>query len=153
MTRPDRQGPFALLVRNFFHGLFESDLLPENLDVRQPLIWMGVLLICPSGGTFFPAIFSTLRPHPRLLQLARQDGTAEQLLAQFEQESWGFELMFLLYAIAVIGFITVMVWDRAYPDRRDVMAVGVLPVRDRTVFAAKLTALLLLVVGSAVHGA
>ena len=29
------------------------------------------------------------------------------------------------------GFITVMVWDRAYPDRRDVMVLGVLPVRER----------------------
>jgi hypothetical protein len=24
-ARPDRRGPFALLVRNFLHGLFESD--------------------------------------------------------------------------------------------------------------------------------
>ena len=50
MTRPDRQGPFALLVRNFFHGLFESDLIPENVDLRQSLVWMGVLLMWPSSS-------------------------------------------------------------------------------------------------------
>ncbi len=47
MTRPDRQGPFALLVRNFFHGLFESDLIPEDVDVRQSLTWVAALCVTP----------------------------------------------------------------------------------------------------------
>ncbi|MEE8130061.1 MAG: hypothetical protein V3T48_07230 [Vicinamibacterales bacterium] len=149
MTRPDRQGPFAVLVRNFFHGLFESDLVPEDVDVRQSLTWVFALCL---GPPLHLALGLPLvnRPHPQTLRLAQQNGTVEQLLAQFERLMWGFELVFVLHAMMLVGFITVMVWDRAYPDRRDLMVLGTVPVRERTVFGAKLAALLLLVVGTVV---
>ena len=147
MTRPDRGGPFVLLVRNFFNGLFESDLLPDHIDIRQSLIYIGVLFLTPSLGMSFVPFFGAFRPSGRILAQAQRDGIVEQLLARREQLSWGYELLFVIYAMTVVGFITVIVWDRAYPDRRDVMVLGTLPVRDQTVFGAKLAALILFVVG------
>jgi hypothetical protein len=43
--------------------------------------------------------------------------------------------------LTVVGVLAVLSWDSALPDRRDLLVLGTLPVRTRTVFAAKLSAL------------
>ncbi len=40
----------------------------------------------------------------------------------------------------VIGLLAVLTWDATFPDRRDVMVLGPLPVRTRTILAAKIGA-------------
>ncbi len=145
-TRPARQRPFALLVRSFFHGLFESDLLPDDGDLRQSLLWVGAIVLTPMVWISVLVLYVGFRPRWWAMRQAELDGTLGLLLVGKEQLSWGVELLFIFYAMTVVGFITVMVWDRVYPDRRDVMVLGTLPVRERTVFGAKLPALLLLVV-------
>jgi hypothetical protein len=40
----------------------------------------------------------------------------------------------------VVGLITVITWDATFPDRRDILILAPLPVRPRTMLAAKLTA-------------
>jgi hypothetical protein len=40
----------------------------------------------------------------------------------------------------VVGLITVITWDATFPDRRDILILAPLPVRPRTILAAKLTA-------------
>ncbi|MBI4909175.1 MAG: beta-lactamase family protein [Acidobacteria bacterium] len=40
----------------------------------------------------------------------------------------------------IVGIFAVLSWDATFPDRRDVMVLGPLPVRARTMFAAKVAA-------------
>jgi hypothetical protein len=40
----------------------------------------------------------------------------------------------------VVGLITVISWDATFPDRRDVLVLGPLPVTPRVILAAKVTA-------------
>jgi hypothetical protein len=40
----------------------------------------------------------------------------------------------------MVGLFAVLIWDSIFPDRRDVLVLGPLPVRARTVFLAKLAA-------------
>jgi hypothetical protein len=40
----------------------------------------------------------------------------------------------------VVGLITVITWDATFPDRHDILILAPLPVRPRTMLAAKLTA-------------
>jgi hypothetical protein len=40
----------------------------------------------------------------------------------------------------VVGLITVITWDATFPDRRDILILAPLPVRPRTILAAKLSA-------------
>jgi hypothetical protein len=49
------------------------------------------------------------------------------------------ETLFFLTTLAV-GLITVVTWDSTFPDRRDVLILAPLPVRPRTILAAKITA-------------
>src|SRR6185369_6955373 len=43
--------------------------------------------------------------------------------------------------MTIAGLIAVLSWDSAFPDRRDMLVLGPLPVRRATLFFAKLAAL------------
>ena len=49
------------------------------------------------------------------------------------------ETLFFLTTLT-IGLITVVTWDSTFPDRRDVLVLAPLPVKPRTILAAKITA-------------
>jgi hypothetical protein len=49
------------------------------------------------------------------------------------------QTLFSLTMLAV-GLITVITWDNTFPDRRDVLVLAPLPVKPRTILAAKITA-------------
>jgi hypothetical protein len=49
------------------------------------------------------------------------------------------ESLFFLTTLAV-GLITVITWDNTFPDRRDILVLAPLPVKPRTILAAKITA-------------
>src|SRR5215510_16486567 len=50
---------------------------------------------------------------------------------------------FVSYSMIVTGFVMVFKWDSLFPDRRDYLILGSLPIRYRDVFAAKMKALFL----------
>ena len=55
--------------------------------------------------------------------------------------SWIPEHFFIATTMLVVGAVSVMTWDSALPDRRDVLVLAPLPVRPSTLFAAKIAAL------------
>ena len=150
MFRSGREGQFAVLVRSFLNGLFESDLLPDSVDIRQSLVWMAVMFVTPAMWfSLLPAMSGAFDHHPGVWARGRELGLTAQLQAQIEVATWGFELLFLLYSMTVVGFVTVLVWDRVFPDRRDAMVLGTLPIPSRTVLVAKVSALAILIGGFA----
>ena len=129
---------FPRLVRNFLRQLFENDLLPEDVDIRQSVAWLAALFAAPA------AILSVLL----VLKYAAVVYQIEQVPDRFtelERATWGDELFFILYSMTAVGFLTVLIWESAFPDARDAQVLGVLPVRARTVVVAKLAGLLLFV--------
>lgn len=50
------------------------------------------------------------------------------------------EQTLISWTMLVVGLITVISWDATFPDRRDVLVLAPLPVRPRTILAAKVTA-------------
>ena len=60
--------------------------------------------------------------------------------AQLAVAAWEDQKFVLSTAIMVVGLFTVLLWDALFPDRRDCLVLGPLPVRMRTLFAAKLAA-------------
>ena len=52
--------------------------------------------------------------------------------------------------MAAVGFVTVLVWDKLFPDRRDAIVLGSLPIRPRTIVFARLAALVAVVAGFAI---
>lgn len=59
-----------------------------------------------------------------------------------EAATWFDKLFYLSWSMTAMGLVTVLQWDALFPDRRDYAVLTPLPIRLRTVFAAKLSALL-----------
>lgn len=55
-------------------------------------------------------------------------------------EAWRLEQSRISDMLLVVGLCSVLTWDNTFPDRRDVMVLGPLPVLPRTILLAKLTA-------------
>jgi len=143
-TAPDRpwaadeRRQFRLLVPAFLRRIFDNDLIPEGVDIRQSVIWLAALFAAPIGVLSV----AMLNKYSVATALIEYDPS---LLEEIERTTWGDELFFLLYSMTAVGFLTVLVWDSVFPDSRDAIVLGALPVRPRTALAAKLTALLLFV--------
>lgn len=126
---------FRVLFRTFLRGLFENDLVPETVDLRQSSLWLAAVFMIP------PAVFTLL------LSLSYGSWMTDEELALRAVPQ---KLYFVGYSMAAVGFVTVLVWDRLFPDRRDAILLGSLPVRSRTVVFARLAALVAVVAGFAV---
>jgi hypothetical protein len=55
--------------------------------------------------------------------------------------AWGIEHALIATTMLIVGLFAVLSWDSAYPDRRDALVLGPLPVRASTIFLAKIAAL------------
>ena len=51
---------------------------------------------------------------------------------------WTFEHFMITVTMLVAGIFALLSWDTTFPDKRDVMALGPLPIRPRTLFWAKI---------------
>ncbi len=53
---------------------------------------------------------------------------------------WTMEHLLIATTMLVVGVLAVLSWDSTFPDRRDVLVLGPLPVRTGVLFSAKLAA-------------
>ena len=120
-----------------------STFIKEGRASRSPRTWMGALAwIVPLFAA--PTMFVALRLLPKYAVLEHI------ALEQFAvNPTWSDKLFFIGYSMTAVGFITVLVWEAAFPDRRDAAILGALPIGGGSVLAAKLTALCGLILGFA----
>ena len=133
--RSEERDQYWLLCRAFVQRLFENDLVPDTVDLRQSAIWLTAIFAVPPALYAVPPLF-------RFVSWMTPQETAVVAVP--------FKLFFVGYSMAAVGFLTVLVWDAIYPDRRDSVVLGSVPVRGRTVVAAKITAVVGFVFGFAV---
>jgi hypothetical protein len=112
----------------FFSRLFESELMPPGLPQVRLLIWSAALIVGP--GLYLPVnmwgrYVYVAAWHPHLLLPA----------------IWADKLQLLILALVPAGLISLVIWDGVFPDRRDAHILSVLPVTNRLVVVARLTAL------------
>jgi hypothetical protein len=55
---------------------------------------------------------------------------------------WMMEHVLIETTMLVVGLFSVLSWDSTFPDRRDVLVLAPLPIRPRSLFLAKFTALI-----------
>ena len=63
--------------------------------------------------------------------------TAEGLRAA----AWFAQAVLFSTSMAITGVFTLLLWDALFPDHRDCLILGAMPIRVRAVFGAKLAAL------------
>lgn len=115
---------FRVLYHVFLLRVVDLELLSANGD---PTRLLGQF------ATIFASI-SLLFTLPGLLFLA-----ASQRLKS--TEAWTVEHFFIATTLTATGLIAVLNWDLVFPDRRDVLVLGPLPVRSSTLFLAKVAAM------------
>ncbi|HVP47848.1 MAG TPA: hypothetical protein VMT32_14740 [Bryobacteraceae bacterium] len=122
MTFQAEKEQFVRMARNFFARFFENDLLSPQADFHATLSQALGLLASP--GLFIPLL---------LLPLLMMDAEAAR--------SWNIKLIFVFFSMLVMGVLSILEWDALMLDSRDQTILMPLPVRPRTMFAAKFAAL------------
>ncbi len=125
---------FRPLVRHFFGRFFDNEFVAQNTDMQVTVTKLLALLASP--GLLLPLF--------RWTTYLRTDGAPESARMAV---LW-FDRCFLMsFAILVMGGVTVLEWDALFPDRRDYASLIPLPIRARTMFLAKVSALILFLLG------
>jgi hypothetical protein len=120
---------FRGLVRLFAYRFFDTDIISVRGDLSSLLSQFAALLAALS----FVLAMATGPKYAGLYQHL----TVEQLYAA----AWSDQEFLIATSMAIVGVFTLLLWDALFPDRRDCMILGAMPVRVPVVFAAKLAAL------------
>ena len=116
----------AILSRHFFGRMFRNETIDFEDQLKEKLIVVLSLL-------------AVLFAWSSLLLLFKYHFVAD-INRSWQEKNYIFTLMMLVFAV-----ITLIEWDVLFPDRRDFLNLAPLPVRLRTVFAAKLVSSILFV--------
>jgi hypothetical protein len=112
--------PFRILYRVFLLRVVDLELLSADGD---PVKLLGQL------AAFLAAISMTI-----CLPLIVMGGNSPEM-------AWTMEHFLIATTMLAVGLLSMLSWDNIFPDKRDVLVLGPLPVEPRTIFAAKLAAL------------
>jgi hypothetical protein len=119
---------FRILLRASRDRLLDTAVASRGIDAAQFAIWSFALAVTP------PLLFA--------MRMMNKYFFMSQRPAVLERVALADRLFFVVYAMIAAAFLAAMLWDALFPDRDDQEIVGVLPVRPRTLAAARLTAAL-----------
>lgn len=118
---------FPVLYRLFLARMIDLEILSTRGDVRDLVArFISMLAACSLVLTYLIAgrYFSTTLPRARLLYTI-----------------WNDEEFLISTSIAVAGLFAVLAWNAVFPDRRDCLVLGLLPIPTFTIVLAKLSAM------------
>ena len=121
MTLGAEKGQFRALTRLFAQRFLDTDIIQAHGDLTSLFSQAAALL---AAFSFMVCVVSgiDIRKPPAAARWER----AEFLIST---------------AMGVIGLFTVILWDALFPDRRDALILGAMPVRWRTIIGAKIAAI------------
>ena len=118
-----------LLARTFFARLFESELIPPGIGHARVVISLVAFFAAPS--LVLPLL---------LMKKYVWLWTPELLRTAMAQD----RTMALLLSMTATAFVSLVIWENIFPDRRDSRILGVLPLRNRSFVVARLFAIVAL---------
>jgi predicted permease len=124
---PEARRQFRILYRDFLTRLVDLEILSTGGDVQKLLVQFAAML---AAASFTYAVASV----PRYIQSSLPH--RELLVA-----AWSEQEFLIASSMAIAGLFSVLAWNTVLPDRRDCLILGLLPVRVRTIFLAKVAAI------------
>ena len=118
---------FQLLMRDSVRRLLNAAVLSRDGDPWQFAIWATALVQTP------PTLYA-------ISQGAKYVALRHAPAARMEPVVLGDRLFFVFYAMTAAALLASVTWEALFPDRTDQEIVGSLPVRPRTLAAARLSA-------------
>ncbi len=133
MNSPDPDSQHRHLVRHFFWRFFDLEAIaaPQIDPVQKNALKIRIL-----ASLVFPGVAGCLLLCPKYAFLKYWRPPNE-----FQQAVIADKIFFLSLSMILLGFIAVYEWETLLPDRKDYLILTHLPIRIRTIFSAKLTAL------------
>jgi hypothetical protein len=128
--------PWLILTRHFLQKYFEPDVEASAGELRTGIA--AVLGLSATPGLILCALL--FEKYSSLVGWLKGILQIERDLTSLPDK-----YVFLTMAFTVSGLVSVLKWDSLFPDRKDYMILAVLPLRARTIFAAKVLALVLFV--------
>ena len=122
-------GPRRLLTAHFLRRLIDDDLISPNADRHESLSMIGAMLV--SMGLFVSVIASMRYLFNPWLTPAMASVSA-----------LGDHFLYTSAAMTATALLTLLVWDGLAVDARDASVLGAMPIRTRTIVAAKFSALI-----------
>lgn len=116
---------FRVLYREFLFRMVDLELLSAQGDMAKLLGQFASILLFVSVLMAMAALFFDAGKM-----------TPDQVL----NATLGMEHSLIATTMLVVGLFAVLSWDSTFPDRRDVLVLAPLPIRTRTLFAAKVAA-------------
>jgi hypothetical protein len=120
---------FRALVRLFAYRFFDTDIVSVRGDLSSLLSQFAALLAALS----LVLVIVTGPKYAGLYQHLTRD--------QLYSAAWADQEFLVSTTMAIVGVFTLLLWDALFPDLRDCLILGAMPVRIPAVFAAKLAAL------------
>jgi hypothetical protein len=111
-----------LLARHFFGRLFDNEMVSQTGDLRTNVVQALGLIAAPG-------IFVTFYMLPQRLRFDQPFAQNWLLINDC--------YFFVLYSMAVMGFVMVFEWDLLFPDRRDYLILTPLPLAGAVIFGGK----------------
>ena len=116
---------FRVLYRQFILRIVDLEALSSKADVIRLLGQLASILVMLGVLNALVALVFNLNRIP-----------VEDRVAA----CWKMEHHLIAMTMLVVGLFAVLSWDSTFPDRRDMMVLGPLPVRGSTIFLAKVAA-------------
>ena len=113
---------FRVLYRVFLMRVIDLEILAADGDLTRLIGQFISIFVTISFFTIIPILFGAW--------------DIKSMTAR-----WAVEHFFIETSMTVAGLIAILAWDSSFPDRRDLMVLAPLPVRVRTLFLAKTSAL------------
>jgi hypothetical protein len=116
----DEFAQLGILTKHFFGRLFRNDIVDFEDQMKARLVAVLAILAVILGWSSQMLIFFKYELSPDA------------------NTSWQEKNFVFLLTMIIFGIVTLLEWEMLFPDRRDFVNLTPLPVRLRTVFAAKL---------------
>ncbi|MCC7126683.1 MAG: hypothetical protein IT178_17670, partial [Acidobacteria bacterium] len=126
----DERRQFTRLLRMSFGRLMDAAVGSREIAAEYFVIWSAALLLTP------PLFYAVMR-------VSAYPWLRRRSLEALQQFALADRIFFVVWSILAMLLIVSMLWDALFPDRTDQQVLGVLPVKSRTVAAARLTAALI----------
>lgn len=126
---------FRVLVRHFLERFFTNEMASADGDAKTRLVQVA----CALG---IPGLIVAMYLYP-LYHLPRGHVSRYWGPRPYWSQA-GDHYFYVVYSLVALGLVTIFEWDLLFPDLLDVFVMGHLPVRNARVFAARVTAIAVL---------
>jgi hypothetical protein len=139
-VRMPPRSQFGHLYRHFLERFFSHETASPDGDAKTRMVQVAFAAGLP-GFAVALYLFPVYHPFPGWPPGTHNYGPPSYWI------QISHHLFFVMYAFVSMGIATVFEWDMFFPDLLDVLVLGTLPIAERRVFLARVTAIAIFIGG------